>query len=42
MKGSNWHSSNGGDLNVSDRQTMTQNFNNVRDHRCGGRGVRSW
>ncbi|MEO6884551.1 MAG: SUMF1/EgtB/PvdO family nonheme iron enzyme [Bacteroidia bacterium] len=42
MRGSNWFTPTVSDLNVSDRGLMTQNYNNNRDYRVGGRGVRSW
>ncbi len=41
-KGSDWFTPTVAYLNISDRQQMVLNYNNVRDYRCGGRGVRTW
>ncbi len=41
-KGSDWYSNNNAYLNISDRYQMVQNYNQNRDYRVGGRGVRSW
>lgn len=42
VKGSDWFTNTVAWLNISERGSMTSNFNNVRDYRCGGRGVRTW
>lgn len=41
-RGSNWYSNTIAYLNVSDRYQMVLNYNQLRDYRCGGRGVRNW
>ncbi len=41
-RGSDWFTVNNTYLNVSDRIQMTNNYNQNRDYRIGGRGVRSW
>jgi formylglycine-generating enzyme required for sulfatase activity len=41
-KGSDWYTTNTAYLNVSDRYQMVLNYNQNRDYRAGGRGVRSW
>jgi len=41
-RGSDWYSTNTAYLNVSDRYQMILSYNQNRDYRVGGRGVRSW
>lgn len=39
-RGGDWFTNTAGYTNVSDRGTMTSNYNALRDYRVGGRGVR--
>jgi formylglycine-generating enzyme required for sulfatase activity len=41
-RGSDWFTNTVAYLNVSDRYQMVLNYNQNRDYRVGGRGVRSW